>query len=205
MIKNIIPIRYINSTGGTFISILLSHGRDNRAIAKNFSPHGNAQYMIRDLPQISHLNFNTAKENIKNISNNLPENITYYIPLHNYTLYNDYFSKIINITYKASSILKLIKVFKYKWLIDSNDFPPENIDKECRQQLRFYIERLKFHSKNYLPNVLDLDWEFEILGDPVDLIIKLSNFTLIPQVNFDKNTLVEWQTLTKNLFNHADL
>jgi hypothetical protein len=202
MIYNIIPVRYINSTGGTFISIFLKYARDNLPIEKKFSDHGNAHNMKRDLPDLYHSLNEESKQQIINESDKLGKDKMYYIPLHYHSPYpTGLFFKHITIGYNIISIPKLIKVFEKKWAVDSENISStEKIQSLIKSQYIFYIKNIKNYQPSSDPNILYLNWENDILGNPSSLIEKLSTFSFIKKENFDIESLIEWQNLTKNLF-----
>lgn len=202
MINNIIPIRYINGTGGNFIAKFLQYAFDNKPIPNFFSYHGNAHAIPSNIIHLENLNTEANKQKILEISKKLYNETIIFAAVHSYKEFEEnFFLKYINITYRLSSAINLSKVHHYKFVVD------ENVSKELiesvfeRNIISYYLKRNKFHQHIYKKNICNLDWESEILGNPELLINKLSKFTNIDRNNFDLETLTIWQNKTKLLFN----
>jgi 7-cyano-7-deazaguanine synthase in queuosine biosynthesis len=199
----IIPVKFMHNTGGTFLSSWLTFAKYNKPMIRNFSRHGHGHGLYRDVVlKNSHVKFPVQEQIISLLSINYkPEwgNCAYvpcHIPHHDQLV--NTFDKVINIYYNQADVHDLTFICLGKWWDDELNVDIKQITREKYGAIKqWFIDSIPKFTKIDRPNVLNIEWRSEIYqGDIVKLSKKLSQFTGIPQTNFDMGAINEWQRLT---------
>ena len=205
--KDIIPIMYMGGTGGHFISAFIRSAREHSKSKPsffNFSEYGNAHRASVDLGSAGGVGV-PIEIQIKTILNHkIIIEPPCCPPVHfiDIDATMKVFEKAIKITYDDFDIHEISHVFFIKQMIEEKKFKVTNTD-DCRKELKkisLWTSKFKCHFQTdgkYEDRVLSISWKEIYKQDTSDLIIKLSNFTGIPECKFNKNKLEEWRTLTK--------
>lgn len=209
LITHLMPITYFGGTGGHLVRSLLIASKVNYKPIWKFSPHGHAHkgptenynrsFMV---PGDLRMSMVTVLSLIKNSKFDYNKDEVYYHQFHLVDVNElmKYFSKSIRICYNHADIKEVALSMLAKYAIDGRNIKNPN-DREIIR--KYFLERQidavkhcgQFQHVNN-PNVLNLDWELLIRGDPDKLFEGLSQFTKLK--TFSLTNLLHWRELTLN-------
>jgi hypothetical protein len=193
----------MGGTGGAMLTTLLVKAkhldRTNIVLSENGHAHSNHQD-FENCP----LGVNDSDiEKIKHITTSNvigPMTPPYFLSIHlkDLTLAKQYFNKIIRITYTKDDILDLAYIFVMKNRVDINSMDEKLLYKVIERKV--FLGRNISHFKQLASddNVLYVTWEEIYNGNVTELINRLADFTSLPNVNFNENTINHWRELTKS-------
>jgi hypothetical protein len=210
IIPDIIPITYMGGTGGNILTQFLIKAKNLDFSDILLSEHGNAHRNRQEVDISTFCKMGVIWSDMDKITNIM--NATrfgntfapYFIPVHlvNTAIFKNYFNKIIRITYTEDDILDLAYIYFMKYHIDiygSDEMLPILIGDDDRDIKATYSYKLFLPYFKHFPsdeNILYVAWE-EIYKDDIDkLINRLSEFTNIPKINFNKNMISNWRQIT---------
>lgn len=200
MNEDIIPITYINASGGNFLCHFIASAKRNIKDIIPLSKNGNThEFGLKDIPSPSD-GILTA-DNIK-INHILTQNTTgikpYYTSAHisDGQLVHDNFKRSIRITYDLDDVEELTLVHLGKYTSDCENIVLESVSTQM-PFIKFRIKKYnEFFSKKY-DSMLFVSWKEIYHNDPEVLITKLHEFTDIPKANFSIEQLLIWRDATK--------
>ena len=204
MIEDVVPIIYMNGTGGNFLCHFIVSAKRNIKDIIQLSKHGNAhEHGLKDIPhptwgiRIPDIDkINHIKEYVKNIENNLKP---YYTSAHisDIDLVNSYFKKHIKITYDMNDVNELVPASLGKFHVDTQNKNKEDLPKYLADITWITMKYNKFFKNSDKENTLCISWKELYHLDPAIIIDKLNLFTNIPKENFSIEQLLIWRDATK--------
>jgi len=200
----------MGGTGGNILTQFLIKAKNLDFSDILLSEHGNAHGNRHEIDISTFCKMGVVysdMEKIKNIMNATRFSNTvapYFIPTHlvNMAIFKNYFNKIIRITYTEDDILDLAYVYFMKYYMDiygSNEWLSmfiEDSDRDIKSSYSFKLFLPYFKQFPSDDNILYVTWEEIYKGDIDELINRLSGFTDIPKINFNKNMISNWRQIT---------
>jgi hypothetical protein len=206
LISHIVPITYFGGTGGFFLTSLLVAAKLKNQNSWVFSTNGNSHQGPRE----KFNRFLTTRHNLGITIEEILELVkkseiyrepgtTYYNQFHLVDLDKlmQYFSKSIRICYSAKDIREVSLVMSAKHGIDGNNVNSNNLSelkKYCSERMvsghRLCAQFQPIESSN----VLCVDWNMLLRGNPDQLFDQLHSFTGLE--NFSLDNLLTWRELT---------
>ena len=210
--KDIIPISYMNGTGGNLLSNIISHAKYPYKKILNFSTYGNSHHNphLREIhtlesdivsPAMEKINF-LLEKHIIGKATRPPFYPAVHIP-ESYLL-SKYFEKSIKIVYDSQDYRDLSLVFFGKYFIDYMG-KAEDLIKDPHEMNgciistigRLYYYNMDFIKDDRYDNILYVSWR-DLYKNPIENIVsKLSGFTGIPEDQFTTEFIVEWRARTQ--------
>lgn len=201
----IVPIRFMNNTGGNFLASWLHHAKYNITMSLTFSTHGNAHKMPRDadLANVEHSEVTTIEKFLNHVSINKAiekDKVIYpwFINTHirSVKFLSSSFAKIINIACTQNDVEDIYAISLGKYRHDTLEILSKaEQDNTIRHHL---LDRIRTHGRVEKDNFLNIDFRSELLyGDFHQLASKLGDFLSISKNNFDMNAFKRWQELTQ--------
>lgn len=204
MIEDIVPITYINGSGGNFLChFIVSAKRNNKNIIE-LSKHGNThEFGLKDIPSPSFGILTADNLKINHILTQTPNilaNTPYYTSAHiaDPKLIHDNFKKSIRIVYDLDDVDELTLIHLGKYSVDCENINLESV----HTQLPFIKFRIKKYNEFFKNNenydsMLLVSWKEIYHSDPQILIDKLHKFTNIPKNNFSLEQMLIWRNATQ--------
>jgi len=195
--EDIIPINFINGSGGNFLSTWLTLAKYNNQQKVEFTQYGGMhtdRYV--EVPKFgaglsvsldAKLEYLKSFDFLQNFEERYPP---YFISIHaNVKELKNHFSKVINITFKDNNIPDISACFLLKYF--------GNFTKINATEFKNFCTTVRSNYINFLPiedvKICNLFWTELYLAEPLDLINKLSKFTDIPIINFNVDNLLSWR------------
>jgi len=208
--EDIIPVTYMSGTGGNFLSKFITMAKNNSKDYLQLSKHGNAHGLENTELSGSGIGPTQPKTEksdddlkIKKILSNTPKENTspiYYPCDHIVDLERcmKFFKKSIRITLEQRDIQDVAFSYTGKFEIDHRENDKKTAMFNLKWHAFVYISQYAKHFTDniQLPNVLYISWKELMYNDPIILINKLHNFTLIPKENFNVENLINWRKAT---------
>jgi hypothetical protein len=214
LITHLMPITYFGGTGGHLVRSLLIASKVNYQPNWKLSPYGHAHkgptenynrsFMV---PGDLRMSIVTVLSLIKNSKFDYNKDEVYYHQFHLVDVNElmKYFYKSIRICYAYHNIEEVSLAMLGKYAIGERNIKNSKDQKMIR---KYFLERkvdaIKYYSQFQHvdnPNVLNLDWELLVRGDPDNLFERLSSFTGLKI--FSLNNLLRWRELTLNGINEV--
>ena len=196
MRDDIIPIIFMGGTGGNFLSAFLSDARDNKKIKYELSKHGNAHRVVKDpIPTPPSTVVTESSLIIDKLLNTPANDKVSFVAVHinNVTLATLYFSKIIKTFIEEQNKLEVAISFYLKLVADELSCRSD----DTARRILFMNEFPELINKGSdSTQVLDIGWEEIVRGSEVALVKRLSDFTSIPEANFNVQNLLTWREIT---------
>lgn len=196
--NNIVPVRFMHNTGGSFLSSWITHANLNRKMERRFSPHGNAHDVFQEARLFgSNVKLDSLEQVVGLLS--IVKNNTTYVFAHIKDIEPmlESFDQLINIYYDPQDSEYLSYISIGKFIIDDIKQVPTKRRQEIIQgQISDISKHFVFCNDR---KVLNLHWKSQIFDtDPHQLAETLGKFTGIAVDNFDIESFVYWQELTKS-------
>lgn len=196
MRSDLIPIRYIGGTGGSFICAWLTQAKLGTSDIP-LSLYGNAHQAYKECPvDISPLA--TGQEYIdilKSVQPPTPSMPPYFVHVHCSDLdaILQVSNKVINISYQKENIKEIFFMFYGKFHLDERDSKYSDFNIRYLSYLKTMVPNFKEISST--DRVLNVSWHEISSGDPEMLAQKFFKFTGIGNLSLD--ILLEWRKATK--------
>lgn len=165
-----------------------------------FSEHGNSHYTGFDEIHVPKGEMGISDDHKIELLLTAPvsTNTPYYISTHtvDMRLLRSTFLKHIRITYDEQDIDNLLKVYFGKVCLDVFD---RSIEESIEKTTRFekYLKKYaSFFKQEEMDDVLFLKWNDILYLNPVELVRILSEYTSIPEQQFNIDLLLSWRNKT---------